>query len=1439
MRTARVRPNIIVLVVLLIAVSAILSPVHSVISARLTELKADALEQIEAELGRRVSYDRISPSIFRRFDIRGLTVHGNRHESETLLSVARVRVYYSLADLISGGARNPLRRISIENTRVRYDSEADRELYEYLRELVESRTPQTDRSPEFTLSGRNLSLELVHEGYEYRLEDLFFDADMAGSSRFRAGARLTLQEFGAPFGRPGLGAAEAELGLEGRFDEEFSLADITLELPYLGTEQFVLQDQAFSVSLDDQSVVARKLQDREPVDLTVSYDLETRELAASFLAEQYRPAESLQLRGDGSRFDAWMQTVVSGEGHLNWRHDGELGYRVAVQADLPAEGDHLHLSAVMRGDRERVDFDRIIAISETGSARFEGYVTLADNAPNGRLVLNEFSYDDSRRVSGALELSGADGRYRLSSRYLEYGGFEFYNVDAGLGLENGRLAFSVSSDLEFFGDSAVSAEGSVALGADGPRGSVDADLQNIPLERPYAAWQVFSDAEEVPEAPPALRRYILDSRVSLEFDEAGLQVAAPFVSLYDRDRRENFATFSVRSDGPEYHLENIVVGVADQQGTGAVTVRLDDRDRVRFESDLLFDGVAYELAGLVDPSAGRVVAEGSYGLDFNASFGEGRNFVFALRADELPVPVGGHEFAASFDLNGVLAARDDWEFRVNRVRLTQMPFLRDDEVAIEFAGRFEPSGGRLQQIVYEDRYSRLSGSGELEYGFTSPFKVDAAFSLISDTGEESYEASFEYFEGEVSGRAMVTNTSLRRLGVQPVRGGVNAELVVSGTPDAPQMSGRFESVEARFNNDPFQARGVFEYREAMLAVREINLQYLSNELTDLQGSLNLETGRLALDSRFEQFGRPDALEVALRLRATFEPHEDQALRLGELADRDALAEITVLSDALAEDDGRWDFQVSRSEGRTALQGAPENSVNAYLDADGSFQLRLSAPLPVVLTATGVYEDGEIEADLTRVSVHADRMSDLLSFRRFAIYDGRVSGSIRVVGPINDPDFFGTLTAENARVWVDYVADEVTAERFYVVLQEKAVVINPFRARAGRGEVEADGRLLLGRWTPEEYEFEFRTLDEFGVNVAHTFDSLTVDGFGTGTFTISGTPQLTNLSGSITARSTTITLGPEQEPEPERRDHDVVVDLEITSGRGVEFYWPTRNFPILRSFARAGETIYFEHSGVDGSFALRGDVGIQGGEIFYFDRSFYIREGSITFDETQEQFDPRLSARAEIREIAERGPVTLYLVADETRLSEFTPRFESDPLLSEQEIAELLGRQVFTQTAGDIAALSSAVLLTGDIVTQFGAMRTFESTVRDFLRLDLLSVRTQVFQNIVRGAVADEPPEGEQPIDTTGPSLGEYFDNTSVFLGKYLGTDLFLELLVRVQAADRRDPEVQELGGLSVDSELTLEFQTPLFNVDWNFFPQNPQDLFVTDNTFTFSWGFSY
>ena len=182
-------------------------------------------------------------------------------------------------------------------------------------------------------------------------------------------------------------------------------------------------------------------------------------------------------------------------------------------------------------------------------------------------------------------------------------------------------------------------------------------------------------------------------------------------------------------------------------------------------------------------------------------------------------------------------------------------------------------------------------------------------------------------------------------------------------------------------------------------------------------------------------------------------------------------------------------------------------------------------------------------------------------------------------------------------------------------------------------------------------------------------------------------------------------------------------------------------------------------------------------------------------------------------------------------------------MAEAEILAMLGGAVFVQQGGGPIDLSQAVLLTSDLVSQFGIVRGFENTIRNALQLDLFSIRTQLFQNLIRGVMSGTDTDTnlgeESPLDTGVPSLGKYLDNTTLFLGKYLGTDLFLELLVQLRATDPLAAPTQSLAGITVEPEFSLEWQTPFFMLEWTFFPTDPSSLFLTDNTVSFSWEYSY
>jgi translocation and assembly module TamB len=119
-----------------------------------------------------------------------------------------------------------------------------------------------------------------------------------------------------------------------------------------------------------------------------------------------------------------------------------------------------------------------------------------------------------------------------------------------------------------------------------------------------------------------------------------------------------------------------------------------------------------------------------------------------------------------------------------------------------------------------------------------------------------------------------------------------------------------------------------------------------------------------------------------------------------------------------------------------------------------------------------------------------------------------------------------------------------------------------------------------------------------------------------------------------------------------------------------------------------------------------------------------------------------------------------------------------------------------------------------------------------LNLDMFSVRTQIIQNLV----------AQKVLGTTVNPL----DNTSVSLGRYLGNDLFLEMLVRLQQPQIPVAVVTSGGGLLAastglqpDLELSLEWATPFFLLDWSFLPKHPETMFLSDNSLSFSWKISY
>jgi hypothetical protein len=330
-----------------------------------------------------------------------------------------------------------------------------------------------------------------------------------------------------------------------------------------------------------------------------------------------------------------------------------------------------------------------------------------------------------------------------------------------------------------------------------------------------------------------------------------------------------------------------------------------------------------------------------------------------------------------------------------------------------------------------------------------------------------------------------------------------------------------------------------------------------------------------------------------------------------------------------------------------------------------------------------------------------------------------------------------------------------------------------------------------------------------------------------------------ILGDLTAQDTEISLNSEEISGQDSLGMtpsgsiSTIADIRIKTGKRVEFFYPSVDFPILQAYTDLGTGIHITSDMIARRFSLQGDVQIRSGEIFYLERNFYIREGTLFFNENENQFEPRISARAEIRDQGDEGPVTISMIIDNAPLNSFTPRFESNPALSQTEIYSMLGQN----------PQGNALITTGaDLLTQFTVMRQLQRTVRDFLNLDMFSVRTQVLQNMVFQATGfnnnnanTSPGADGSEIAARQNRVGNYFDNTTVFLGKYIGSDIFVQSMFSF----RYDENKQTFGGMLLEPEIGMEMRNPLFNIQLNMMFLHPENWFIEDVSFTLTWRRSF
>jgi len=1437
---------------------AILLPLWRVVSVGMASIRDDLIGRLEQELGREIRYSSISPSIFGAFDIRNVSVAGGGEAP--ILTVSRFRLAYSFPDLLFRRTLN-VRSLILDAPVIDLYTARDDDILSLLDSLIGSNGRNGDsRSIGLTFPGditvrvRNGTF-VVRGGSDWLQVDTFNLNSGIDGSRVSLDGRWnvsvsTAQPIGAPIG------VQFGMRLHGSGCVDSRDGEGFFTIPAITGDALSSSPMSFSIALRDGQLAMRKVPDRFPFDMSLEYSFSDGGIDASVDAWNFRLGDFVQLSGGLEPFRQAADIEISGRASLLRGQYGDLdysvnfagtsreGFSVGYPVGYPGEaifevsafGDEsgIHVNTLRLSLPETDDLDTRFF----GSIAFVGNATFNSFAVDGALSLDGFSVAQMRELNADIAIRTKGGEISLTTDALRVGDTGTAVLGATFRPRDGDVGFGAS--LLWPVANGLGRPGSILL-----QGSLNSEPQGIDATVRVDSFPVRDIVEmamprgsslPVPVNALFLNGTVVSTEVHFHTDFSGLWYSADAVVFSGGDLGGTISLSGTESSlgfgesSLVWRDETFIFSGNAEFGAPAA----DAQRVVNFYLNAGYRNLGYFVEGTFNGNT--ILISGSNGLDINLAYQDGGKYSGHIRADEFPIPFLGHPALLSVDAHLDFDMSGLWSMGLEHLEVSDMAGPAG-LARILVSGSANERGAIFPVLFYEDAVGPLSGSADFYWlgGFSG---VTGRF-LVND-GSESYMATGAFTDGKLDLAVSGHNMRMYRFSGNFRHTTASGDLRLEwDSYDTDSFNAELDlfSVNGRIGSEKFTASV-----RAGLDNKKLTLNDLRLNLAELEGSVPAFTfsrAEGAIDASMEFGGAFGGRPVrgTVLFDAGFGSSESWLEMGNALNSFSGRARVRGFSYGVGAEVQDFDFVFSRDGAAVSVSGGPRNMLRFQMDQNDNFFLALSSPFPVRGSVIGTIRDNQINARCNDLFIDLAGLFAILPVNEeFFISDGYVTASIDIQGPLSDPEFYGQARGTGVRIHIPQaIPVELRPVPFTAIFDGDEIRFGPVPTAVGTGAGTVTARFSFERWIPGVFSIDIAVPRESPIPLDMNVTGFMVNGDVAGRFNVSMEDRTLSHSGDLWANNVrmgvdTDEIGHGREPFSNVR-MPLVANVTVTTGPVAEFLYPSAQFPIVRATPEMGTRIYVTADSMARQFSVTSDVRIRGGEIFYFQRSFYIRSGLLVFRENEMSFDPLITARAEIRDRNENGPLTVSMIVDNAPLTSFTARFESSPPLSQVEIFTLLGQNIAGPGAygtDGIDPMRAFLVTTSDLLAQFTFVRTVEQYIRNFTRLDMFSIRTQALQNFLFTQTGVMQPH----VDING-RLGNYFDNTTIFGGKYVGQNMFVQGMLSM----RHDASRTEWGGLVIQPDIGFDFQGPVINdynlrMRWDFVPTSPENWFVNDNSIT-------
>ncbi len=1452
---------------------------------RLQTAGAALQERLSAESGFRFSFSSMSPALLRGICLDNFEVKDRR--DRVVLDAERIYLYYDIWGLLTHKQGSIISELRLEDVDIKLDSE-DFSLLSDLSKRLSS--GGSSGLPDFALSAANLSLDLedlLPGGVLFNFESLHLAGEVPGSdveASCQGNALIrrlgTAGPLSLPVSASGLLARDISAG---RLSLSFSASSPLFDLIQ---QRFSLSFDSSSVELrkieDKAPVDALVRYDIPGGRLSAAVDVENyapeRSIKLKGNLAGIRPWLALPFSGHLS-----VSSPVSDMSRVRY----DLNLRAGLE-NAPVRGFR-KVDIRANGDAREVNVQAARLEMASASFAYRGSFRFRDLAPDG--YFSASSTSEKLPYNLELRLFGSDGHYAAVANEVSAAGLTLNDLLVDADLHKSSVDFNVSvllpEEAQTEGDAggqslaAAKAAAAQAVSYDSRYSgevSSEAGLPRLKLEgsfdfgqAPMLDLSVLLDSVDMNSLSPlistlspglssALSSLLVDGQVYIRSDFKRFSYSATNFLVVSRSLPNSYALLSLSGNDKGVTLKQgeVVSGSYSGQVSGDVDFSMSER--VDLKLALLYHETTYNIMGSIAGSD--VFLSGDYGL--SASLRRKDNqFFFSLGSESLPLPVGGLRLLVSLNADGSFASIRDFRINLSRLRLeaegsSQIP-------VISLAGVFGPTEGSITDLNIKDLFSELKGSALAGYDLGQsrpPLSLEAS---LGGAGGESYKISASYRVDpaglyNLNGILDFAGSPLQRFISSGVKGSLSGQAAFSGAVDDLALAFRAKVDNGTYNGDAFGLSASGTERAGRISIDAGEASYKGFALSGLKLDFDLNSAAatiaadlhsvpaagqkngnrdagLSLSFRAEgasaaaTAGTPAASEAAA---ATASAPASAALPQNPAAlfSNYKVAGQILNMDYLGHKLSNWPFKVSLEPRLIVFRGGEKSELSVDYHTDGSFTAVSESPMPVAFTASGKIGKSDISVSLENLSADLAPLGGFINSSAFSLKSGTISGAVSIQGPLSDPDFGGSLLLSGAVIDIpDYIKGSIGPIDAPVVLADKDISCSIPSLSAGGALVSLDASAQMNGWQPSDFRARIRTLDQSWINLDTTISGIAVKGRASADLVFSSSPGVMNLSGNLMLEKTDIVINPTQMGGGggggSGTPTALGLDFTLSFGAGVGIYSPSKDLPIFSAFATPASSVKVTRNPETGDLVCTGALVIRGGEIFYIQRDFYLKNGRITFNETADKFDPLVTIVAERHERLDNRQVLITLSAEDQPISKFAPTLSSsDSSLSQAEIVNLLGAGLLGATDGsDSVDWKTAAISGTEFIPQLNVAKSFENKVREAFGLDVFFFQSQVFQRWLVN-MADQ-----SSSTASSGGLASYLDGTSLYIGKYVSDDIFLH----ASASIDKDP-LYRTGLLRLDSEFGVDFETPFGRLIWSISPpQDSEDLLLINQSLSLSW----